>query len=274
MSFLLRLAERSLGLGPRVEPLQVSRFAQTSSLIETDLESASTALPNAARVEQMQQPQRTSQRPREAPAIPAERKAAEQLKPSVPAMLVEPRVQARAMPQPPVIPTETQASSLLGEPRLERSSGPLQESTALKATVAEHRRQEPRHLVERNTLSQDPKAEQLLVPKLSATIQLFKGQSEMTAINEKQTSTVPPQLLPLLLPPNKPSATPALQTRSSLGQAYPQPETTPSDPVIRVSIGRLEVRAVTPPAPLPKPKPQPRSQTSLDDYLKRFEERS
>ena len=52
----------------------------------------------------------------------------------------------------------------------------------------------------------------------------------------------------------------------------PQPQ--PSVPTIRVTIGRIEVRAITPPAP-PPPRATPARPTpalSLDEYLKRYRE--
>ncbi len=51
---------------------------------------------------------------------------------------------------------------------------------------------------------------------------------------------------------------------STLEQETSQEEQTP---LIRVSIGRVEVRATPPPAPLPVAKPAPRPALSLNDYL-------
>ena len=53
--------------------------------------------------------------------------------------------------------------------------------------------------------------------------------------------------------------------------AAPQPQAAPERPVVHVTIGRIEVRAVTPPV-APQPQPAPGWQPpvlSLDDYLKR-----
>jgi hypothetical protein len=57
--------------------------------------------------------------------------------------------------------------------------------------------------------------------------------------------------------------------RLPLASRTPEPPAVQPAPQIHVSIGRIEVRAVTPPptaAPQPKPAPTPRM--SLDDYLR------
>jgi hypothetical protein len=58
----------------------------------------------------------------------------------------------------------------------------------------------------------------------------------------------------------KPAATPAVSLlQPSLKEA----------PAIHVTIGRVEVRAVTPPVAAPKPAPKSAPKLSLEDYLKR-----
>jgi hypothetical protein len=53
-----------------------------------------------------------------------------------------------------------------------------------------------------------------------------------------------------------------------------EPRSSASPPIIRVTIGRVEVRAVHPPAPTPKTaKPTPQK-VSLEDYLRKRERRS
>ena len=67
-------------------------------------------------------------------------------------------------------------------------------------------------------------------------------------------------------PPPPPAAAiePARPTRG--GDEAPAPEAAPAAPVIQVTIGRVEVRAVmAPPSP---PRPAPRPRLSLDDYLR------
>jgi len=45
-------------------------------------------------------------------------------------------------------------------------------------------------------------------------------------------------------------------------------------PIVRVTIGRIDVRAAAPPAPPPAPKPAPGPRLSLDDYLRQHSGRS
>ncbi len=78
-----------------------------------------------------------------------------------------------------------------------------------------------------------------------------------TVAQPAQPPLMPPPAYLTPAPPQTPAGSPAV----------PSP---PQPPVIRVTIGRIEVRAVTPPPiapPAPRPAPRPPS-LSLDDYLK------
>jgi len=64
----------------------------------------------------------------------------------------------------------------------------------------------------------------------------------------------------------QPQSQPQTQARPALPRAEAE------RPVVHVTIGRIEVRAVTPPAPAPEPRPAPGwtpPVLSLDEYLKR-----
>ena len=75
-------------------------------------------------------------------------------------------------------------------------------------------------------------------------------------------------------PVNKPEGSPNNYTR---GAVYPdtwptqlrEPIQPAQPPVIKITIGRIDVRAITPSIPAPTPaEPQPRPVLSLEDYLK------
>lgn len=83
-----------------------------------------------------------------------------------------------------------------------------------------------------------------------------------------------PRQLPALSPTLTPADAPIAHSPSPRTSAPPLParrdETaaeTPAAPVIRVTIGRVEVRAATPPPPVEPPAP-PAPRLSLDDYLR------
>jgi len=87
----------------------------------------------------------------------------------------------------------------------------------------------------------------------------------------RETRLTPPALKPILTP--QPVHSAPLNTASPKINA--PPEATPErETVIQVRIGRIEVRAVTPPA-VPQPPPTPREQPkmSLDDYLRQREDK-
>jgi hypothetical protein len=69
--------------------------------------------------------------------------------------------------------------------------------------------------------------------------------------------------------PAPPSVIPAPPLTRSVPSATKIPASPPGTPTIRVSIGRVEVRLVAPPAPpSPSPPSQPKPAMSLDEYLR------
>ena len=65
---------------------------------------------------------------------------------------------------------------------------------------------------------------------------------------------------PAALPAAAPRSTEPARTRRGARRASDAPD-------VRVEIGRIEIRAATPP-PVPAPPPTPRPRLSLDDYLR------
>ncbi len=93
---------------------------------------------------------------------------------------------------------------------------------------------------------------------------------EPTAQKPKQPTQVLVEklLLPLQAAPAAASPRPgAANPRSAAGQSQP-----PAPAPVRISIGRIEVRAVTPAAPAPAPKVDPHPAMGLDEYLRRLNE--
>jgi hypothetical protein len=83
-----------------------------------------------------------------------------------------------------------------------------------------------------------------------------------TAVRTASTSTASPDVTVL-----------APATAPRIVQQAPEPTAITMAPTIRITIGRVDVRAVTPPATAPRPAPTPPQPLSLEDYAKQREGR-
>jgi hypothetical protein len=81
---------------------------------------------------------------------------------------------------------------------------------------------------------------------------------------------------PRAAPPRRPLDRPRAVFRPrAIRRTAPEPaapNAPANEPPVRVTIGRIEVRAVTPPAPQPRPRPERPGPLSLNDYLEQRRE--
>ncbi len=105
------------------------------------------------------------------------------------------------------------------------------------------------------------------------------GEVNLSAVRLAATTEEQPHRPSLQSPPAEPRATPprrALTPAPAVVRPQPplEPPTprVPTAPSVNVTIGRIEVRAVTPAAPPPRRIAPPLARLSLDDYLKQREE--
>ena len=248
-NFFTRLAERSLGLSSVVQPAIASRFSSTSALPDGDF----------------QWDGKTERSP--TPVHP------------------EPSLNV-SFPQPIFLVQEQLSTP---EPY------PIQEQAQSDASIAASL---PNQLLQSASTLPEPNSKQSILPVANpiAPIQSIGEESSQVAslepfrvlhprehIPSQQNSLVPVPVIVARHPDESdrntenrlaPSAQAVIQpdlrsivSSSEFPQAPAERESLP--PTIRVSIGRVEVRAIMPTAPTPKAAPvRPRPAVSLNDYLK------
>jgi hypothetical protein len=96
-------------------------------------------------------------------------------------------------------------------------------------------------------------------PREEAKAPLPRDEARLPRVAEAESIQPPPARKPPSMPPFAPEPSPKPQVRERI-PARSEPDT------IRVTIGRVEVKAVLPPAP--RSAPPPKQELSLDDYLK------
>lgn len=145
-----------------------------------------------------------------------------------------------------------------GRSRLEPLSKPAAESARPdppKARSAEHSTHRPPPA--RAVVSASTPVDRLSVHGTPRVERLRPSRPEVSAPPARATAAPP-------------SAVPAPPPVRSVPRAARIPASPPAAPPIRVSIGRVEVRLVAPPAPpSPSPPSQPKPAMSLDEYLRR-----
>jgi hypothetical protein len=270
--YLDNLVARSLGLAeaevvrPRLQSLFEPR-ALTGRFAAVELSSDQDEAPDEpfSRVEPVRSP----------PAIHApEIEAVEAVEPPPPLSRHEPpsspqlqppdgaTVKAMDQPQPP---TPTPVDIITGE------AGPREDRRAESdQTVA--REQTSFHVVSRKTVTVDRRstlAQQAmpLTPAIPAHEQVMPQIESTAQALLANTLLIAPMIAP------RPTDVPERETPHSdfAAPALTEPDTSrEQSPTIKITIGRVEVRAVMPPAPAPRPSPERRGLAlSLDEYLKR-----
>jgi hypothetical protein len=292
--FLTRLAARSLGLVSVVEPLQPPMFAPESPLVAGG--------PQATVVEEVGlESVEPGPSPRFRPVL-AVRKGDEEGVPDKARTIAPPRISlvapATTLPgetpprpvdmQPEVfrreLPGAAEPPAVLSpaiNPRTSQpSSAPVQEeerqpapSTVMTPAAQPHATDQPQGYDHRGShVAPIPEIPtDVLTPEQGST----QGTPDTTpraagrrvAIERVLTPAVGVVLTPSVgVVPTSSAASvefPADQRQAALGPV-------PAAPTIRVSIGRIEVRAIMPPVPPVRPAPpaRPRPQLSLEDYLR------
>ncbi|HEY0737935.1 MAG TPA: hypothetical protein VGD69_23660 [Herpetosiphonaceae bacterium] len=296
--FFTRLAERTLGVANTIQPVVPSLFAPGAPLIDGHAEgrqeltieeqapqSESAAPPQAidAFVERRETPAQTQhaesivmRQPTAPPAPTVERVRPPQ--PQInPATRAEPNnvappAEAHQMIEPSAAPSTRSESTTpqRSEPtsptaRREQPAQLLSTPDTLPSVQAspQHPASEPRpphttpsarSLVAEQPLDLDSPGRSTSSVPIADERQAQSVERRAASTQTERPALVPREPLLPLLPPTSRAPEPS----------GPQPA-----PQIHVSIGRIEVRAVTPqPAEQPKPRPAPTPRMSLDDYLR------
>lgn len=302
--FFTRLAERTLGLANTIQPVLPSRFAPGAPGIDAGMEveqeqtiEASTPQPS----QQARSTPRSIDAPVEEQRTPAQPQQNRQSAPravvhqpdQAPAPTVERAApaQPRRDPAPADRPSHTappaETSHLIerhaesAQPTV-RSSAPAARSDAQRFAPTAHQEERPRLVdapapslrsseqrppLERQTLSTEPSSQ-----TLPTSEQHDPGEPRATLLPLADDRQVPhAQRCDSTAPTERPELVEREQNppRAADTPRTIEPAAAQAGPQIHVSIGRIEVRAVTPPpAPPSKPTPAPTPRMSLDDYLR------
>ena len=284
-NFFTRLAERSLGLSPVVQPAIASRFSSRSALpdatnplqpispvpeqlltpepyttikpitaqVEPEI-SIETSVPNRSAI--LPSPTPTSPTSLEStlqPSILPELRAKQSISPAAHPIDPPPSVGEKAsqVPLEPFrvlhqnerIPVENHPSLAIGHPNSETRSAP-------SAIPANSSNQQDALVPVPSIISQSPGTQQ-------------PDKSDRSP-ESRSVLSAPGRIQPALR---------SIVPSSEFSQAPVDRESLP--PTVRVSIGRVEVRAIMPTAPAPKAAPvRPRLAVSLNDYLKQRGDKS
>lgn len=288
--FFTRLAEHTLGRAPVAEPLVAPSFAPAASWTVTE----GLATPTEAQ-QTPPSPPIPSQR-----AEPPTAETAVPLPTLVPESPAEAHAPARVGPAAkPMVEKERPAASSVSKPAPAGRPAP-------KAAPEKARTEEPRVVQAHPTPESTPVAIQPPVPETTRRALARSAPAlpvdvpQLVALESAPAQQHPAKPLPPTPKAETVQETPPIQhaikveTRvASPAQTPPPPqpsvtrqarqstamppsqsltaEPAPQPPAIRVTIGRVEVRAVQPPEPfLPRPRPAMRMPAvSLDDYLRR-----
>ncbi|MBV9786845.1 MAG: hypothetical protein JOZ51_01635 [Chloroflexi bacterium] len=302
--FFTRLAERTLGLANTIQPVLPSRFAPGAPGIAAGMEveqeltiEESTPQPSQQKRSTSRSIEATVEQQRTPAQPPHDQQSATRVvvhqpdQPPAPTVERAAPAQPRRDPAPVDRPSHTappaETSHLIerhaesAQPTM-RSSAPAAQSDAQRFAPAAHQGEHPRLVdapapslrsneqrtsLERQTTLTEPAAQALPSderhdPGEPRATLLPLTDERQVPYAQRRDSTAPaerPELVEREQNPPRASATPRTI----------EPSATQAGPQIHVSIGRIEVRAVTPPpAPAARPAPTPTPRMSLDDYLR------
>jgi hypothetical protein len=248
------LAREALGVPMPVAPRGRSRFEAPSSPLNLAAESEdmSAAVSDAA-----PPPAGIAAEPRRSSAMPPRAASHEHAR--------ETASDGEILPQPEFEPAETPRESA------RPSSEPLRMMSEPARPAAEAARPAPAPFVARPQAAAQPVRSAAPVARAD---EIRDDEVPPPAISD---APAPPQRR---LPPDAEPAAPravvpkilhretAAPAHAERAQPAPQPHAAQTPPAIHVTIGRVEVRAVTPPAARPAPQPKPvKPAMSLADYL-------
>jgi hypothetical protein len=299
--FLTRLAERTLGVAPVVQPLIAPVFAPEPTGHSPDLEWDSEATTSSDDLDRVQAPSVETPPPRDAPTgRPEDTAMGQQENRSNVAPTTSKRLQRTSDTQPePHRPAEPASA--------ERRIIPTQEDQQNLSPGTPRRRQrtpdrpEPFHPAKSGPTRRDvdtASSHRVLPEDLPSDPSAAEGASDQaiprpirTLVEQDRGATLPPQPSPSMqgsileseapLDHPAPPDTLLVAPRTILPQLNGHVERGPWEtrvaapeppaPTIRVAIGRIEVRAITPPPTPPAQRAtpaRPGPTLSLDDYLK------
>jgi len=260
--FFGRLAGRTLGSMPVVEPLVGSRYGAGPEVQVAEMP----AVPQVTTPPRQTREETLSQSKPAAKPVNAEQHSNQKLsapphtlEPSEPLAPRSPAPLAHAAP----VPIERQEPGPVEHPATEetRARQPLIEN----AQVIVNRPSAPDHLV--SSVERNAGAERN-VPSVEHHVTTERRiATERTIAIERDVTVDRATSVPLLIP--RPAPSEPDRRAFTIPFAEKPPE---QPPRINVTIGRIEVRAVPPPQPAPphKPKPMPEPKISLDEYLRSF----
>lgn len=297
--FFTRLAERTLGLADTIQPIVPSLFAPGAPLIDAELaaepaiEERATQPDRAVPPEidapaERQRPDQTRQaepippRPvvrqpnaQPAPTVERVRPAQPQNNPgpgSEPTRTT-PHAEAPHQIAPSAVPPTSPISPAAGRSQpasqiMRRVESTQIVSRAEPAPSSESR--SPRPSIDPPPTSITPSRSHSLVSEQPVDRELPGTSTPLVPVaDERQPQSV--ERREIATPVERPELVarePSLP-RHQFTPRTPEPPAAQPAPQIHVSIGRIEVRAVTPPpAAAPQPKPTPTPRMSLDDYLR------
>jgi hypothetical protein len=276
--FFTRLAERTLGRAHTIQPLLPSVFAPGATLLdaepEAERESPLSAPTAERRSPQPAAPQQESTRSLMSSQTNAQRHAEPQPAIRDTVSRAEPIAEAAALssvqPRPSI-----DSERAIPQPRAQAAS-PLEHSAPAAAPIQPRRSRLDTEATDAEQAGAVPTTNFRIDPA-AARPRPGQAASDRASIGQPERAT----LLPLADEPavtrsqprpatsSQPELVPRPQPQMRFQPATqaPEPVAVQPAPQIHVSIGRIEVRAVTP-TPTPTLEPTPKPQLSLDDYLR------
>lgn len=259
MSFLARLSERTLTPAVSVQPPVSNRFvnqANPVSGLEPSMESIETETP-------MRHP--VNESPVQSTLTSSEPRLMRLTDPTAPHTPAEPS-NRDLTPKATLMPMQTEIQSVgAAERTIDQNSGPR----VLNESLVENQQgslAQTNLLVEQQTMRPTPSLFDHPVQQAAARDAKFTQVQPSVKAQARSIETVEP-----IQPIRNPVATSIMPRPQPERQSVKQSEPVPAAPAIRVTIGRLEVRAMMPAAPTPvKATPTAQPQVTLEAYLSSF----
>lgn len=276
--FLSQLADRALALPPTVRPRLPSFYEPAATPVlqnslEEHVEVPAEPLAHKPGHEHRLRPRDEEAGSRQAsPRIDQEDAPTRDGKVSPPPQSEQPVLATRHDPRPASLPDESELGGKIKavEPKTpphqvaRKDKRDLEHTTPARAGQAASPSEQTKTSFADRSPENDVDAPTLPTPEASTEPRIFppelKSHTKKTASQPAVVTVQPAQR-----PPKEQAAPPFSLTPVS--REGPRPASAPS---VQVTIGRVEIRAILPPAPEQRPAPTPSSaRLSLDEYLKR-----
>jgi hypothetical protein len=261
MSFLARLSERTLTPGNSVQPPVSNRFvnqANPVSDLEPSMESIETEMP-------MRHP--VNESPVQSTLTSSEPRLMRLADPTAPQSPAE-SLNRDLTPKTTLMPVQAEVQSVRAAERtVDQDSGPR----VLNESPVENQQQplaQTNLHIEQQTMRPTPSLFNHPLQQATARDSNITQVQPSVKAHARSIDTVEP-----IQPIRKPIEKSIMPRPQPERQSVKQSEPTPTTPAIRVTIGRLEVRAMMPAAPTPvkaTPTPTAQPQVTLEAYLSSF----